>query len=51
MKLGIGRLAMDVAKLTRNEGKYASTKLARQVRRSRMDIEANSIPMRTRKNK
>lgn len=43
------RFAMDVAKLTRNEGKYANTKLARQLRRSRMDIEANSIPVVTRK--
>jgi hypothetical protein len=43
------RFAMDVAKLTRNKDKYASTKLARQLRRSRMDIEANSIPMQTRK--
>lgn len=43
------RFAMDVSKLTGNKGKYANTKLARQLRRSRMDIEANSIPMVTRK--
>lgn len=43
------RFAMDVAKLTRNKDKYASTKLARQVRRNRMDIEANNIPMQTRR--
>lgn len=43
------RFAMDVAKLTRNRGKYAVAEISRDMRRLDMDLRARDIPMKTRR--
>ncbi len=43
------RFAMDVAKLTRNRGKYAVAKISRDIRRLGMDLRARDISMKTRR--